>query len=162
MVYKLRLERLNQYKWKDTGTPRLQCVFSIHLRGRRVGKERNIDQDRRLHEIIITQTIILIVVVIDLVLPGSIERDLGLSSLGLLVTLISRSLLTHFLIARGSQGASNLLHLGTGELLHQSAGEILRPESVLRLLALWSEQGNENIAQAVELVLSGGLEKGHR
>lgn len=120
------------------------------------------ETSRRLHEVIIGKTVVvLVVVVVDLVVPVGIEGDLGLSSLALLVALVSRTLLAHLLVASGGEGASNLLDFGTGELLDKPAGEILSPEGVLGLLRLRSKEGNENVAQPGELVLGGGLEQGH-
>lgn len=72
---------------------------------KRQGKRERREQSlfRPLHEVIITKTLLITIgSVIDLVIPVRIERDLGLSSLGLLVALIRRTLLTHLLIASRS------------------------------------------------------------
>lgn len=116
-----------------------------------------------LHEVIISKTIITTVgVVIDLVLPIRNKRNLSLSSLRLLVSLIRSTLLTHLLITSSSERTGNLLDLSTRQLLHKLAGEILSPNRILRLLGVRRKQREKNIRQTVELVLSGRLEESHR
>lgn len=126
-------------------------------------KEGEIETGRRpLHEVIIAKVVVTIRVVVNLVVTGCNKRNLGLRSLGLLVTLVCGALLTHLLIADGGQSAGNLLDLLAGEFLHELAGEVLRPEGILRLLRVRGEQREEGIRQAGELILGGGLEQRHR
>ena len=90
--------------------------------------------NRASHEIIVAKAIILVVGSVDVIVTRGNKGDFGLRGLGLLVALIGSTLLTHLLIASGSQGASDLLDFGTWELLHKLACEILGPDSILGLL----------------------------
>lgn len=120
------------------------------------------ETNRPLHEVIISKTVVVfVVVVIDLVVAVGVQGDLGLSGLSLLVALVSGTLFAHLLVASGGESAGNLLDIGTGEFLDELANEILGPEGVVRLFRLHGKQRNENFAQAVELILGGGLEQGH-
>lgn len=118
---------------------------------------------RGLHEVIIAETVIITIgSVIDLVITVGNKGDLSLSSLGLLVTLVSSTLLTHLLVASSSQSTSNLLDILARQLLDKLASKVLRPESVVGLLRLRGEQGDEDVGQTGELVLGGRLEERHR
>lgn len=114
------------------------------------------------HKVIIPKIIITLVVgVIDMGVAASIQRDLGLRRLGLLIALVSSTLLTHLLIGSSSESTSNLLDLSTGQLLHKLAGEVLRPERVVSLLGVRGEERHKGLGQAGELVLGDGLEQWH-
>lgn len=97
-----------------------------------------------------------------MVIPVRNKRDLSLSSLALLVTLISSALFALLLVTSRSKRTGHLLDLRTGQLLNESAGEFLRPERVLRLLGVGGDQRDQGIGQTGELVLSRRLEEGHR
>lgn len=114
------------------------------------------------HKVIIPKiTTIIVVGVISMDVAASIQGDLGLCCLGLLVALVSGTLLAHLLVGGSSKSTGNLLDLSTRKLLHKLASEVLRPESVVGLLGVQSKEGHKDLAQAVELVLGGGLEQRH-
>jgi hypothetical protein len=114
------------------------------------------------HKVIIPKiTTIVVVGVIGMDVAASIQGDLGLCCLGLLVALVSGTLLAHLLVGGSSEGTGNLLDLSTRQLLHKLTGEVLRPESVVRLLGVQGEEWHKGLAQAGELVLGGGLEQRH-
>lgn len=124
-----------------------------------VNKESSIQS----HKVIITQPIIITAIVgrIKPIIPRSSKRNLGLGRLGLLGPLISRTLLTHLLIAGRGQGTRNLLDLTTGQLLDELLGELLRPGGVVRLLGVGAQQRRKGGSELGELVLGGRFEERH-
>lgn len=114
------------------------------------------------HKVIIPKIItILVVVVIDLGVAASIQRDLGLCRLGLLAALVRSTLLAHLLVGSSSESTSNLLDLSTRQLLHKLTGEVLRPERVVGLLGVQGEERHKCLGQTGELVLGDGVEQRH-
>ena len=142
----------------------LVCVFPINARGKRRNNSWRVIQSRRWshsHKVIITKTVVVILAGVRLSITAGIQRDLGLRRLRLLVAFVRSTLLTHLFVASGCESTGNLLDFSTRELLHKLASEVLRPERVLGLLRVRSEQRHEDFGDAVELVLCGGLEERH-
>lgn len=150
-------------KRKDEDLP--VCVYSNQKAGEGNvtghGKSSEVVLESHSHKVIITETIIIVLAGIRLGVTASVQGDLSLSRLGLLVALVRSTLLAHLLVASSGEGTGDLLDLGTGQLLHKLAGEVLGPERVLGLLGVRGQQRHQNLGEAVELVLGGGLEEGH-
>lgn len=114
------------------------------------------------HKVIISKIIATVVVsVINLAVAASIQRDLGLCCLGLLVALVGSTLLAHLLVGSSSESTSNLLDLSTRQVVHKLTGEVLCPERVMGLLGVQGEERRKSLSQAGELSLGDGLEERH-
>lgn len=115
------------------------------------------------HEIIITQIVSIIKRCVGLgsEVAVGIQSGFCLGSFRLLCTFVGVLLLTHFLVADGGESTGDFFDVRTRHILHKLLREILYPESVMRLLRMRCEQGNERCGDFGELVFGGGLEDGH-
>lgn len=88
------------------------------------------------------------------------QGRLVLLRLGLLPGLLGRLLLLHALVAERGQGAGDLLDLVAGQVLRELLGELLQEEGVVRLLVVGAEDGDQGVAQVLELRLGLRVEEG--
>ncbi len=113
------------------------------------------------HEIIVTESLLIIVVSAEIVGVGASgdQGGLGLSRLGLLATLVCSLLSLHLFVAESCETTRHLLDLLAGQVLSQLLSELKQESGVVCLLGRRSDDGSQGIAQLLELALGRRVEE---
>jgi hypothetical protein len=101
-----------------------------------------------------------LLVVVKVVRSRAVHHDGGLGLGGLcLLAALGSLLLLHLFVTHSGESTADLLDLVTGQLLGELLGELLQEQTVVGLLGRRGDDGGENVAELLKLVLGLRVEQ---